>query len=218
MYLSRLQLNSNNRQVWREHLRNPYKVHQMVMRGFPDGLKREEAIVLYRLEMREEAIVLLVQSVHKPDWSTVEPAYLAPADPFDLLPNPAVKPLLLPLQAGQIFSFRLCANPTFKKVRRDENGERDNSNRVPLLREDEQIEWLQNRAEAGGFRVLQVAISQAQNQKLWKEKGQKPITFYTVHFDGQLQVTQPDKLTQAIKSGIGPSRAFGCGLLSLARG
>jgi len=200
MYLSRLQLNPNNRQVWRMHLQNPYKIHQLVMRGFPDDTNRAEAQVLHRLEIRGNMPVLLVQSTPEPDWSTVKPDYLLPADPFDPIPNPAVKPLQLPLQAGQVLSFRLCANPTIKKVRRDENGQRRNSNRVPLLREEKQIEWLQKRAKAAGFTLLRAAVSQAQEHKIWKKKGARPITLYTVQFDGYLRVDQPDKLQKAVLS------------------
>ncbi len=217
MYLSRLQLNSHNRQVWRNNIANPYKIHQMVMRGFPVDVKREQADVLYRLDIQDWGATLLVQSTLEPDWSTVNPDYLLPADPFDPLPNPAVKPMDLPLRAGQVLNFRLCANPTLKKVRRDENGEHLNSNRVPLVREDEQIKWLQKRAETGGFKLLGAAVSQSQSQKIRKQKGEKPITLYTVQFDGYLEVTQPDRLLAAVKNGIGPSKAFGCGLLSLAR-
>lgn len=216
MYLSRLQLNPNNRAIWRTHLRNPYRVHQMVMQGFPDGVNREKAKVLYRLEMTDEVVTLLVQSQLEPDWSTIESEYLAPTGPSDFLPNPAVKSFNLPLQPGQILSFRLRANPTIKKVRRDdETGERLNSNRVPLLREEKQLDWLQKRAEAGGFRLLRAAAGQTQQQKIWKKKGVKPITLYTVQFDGHLQVQSPDKLLAAVKGGLGPSKAFGCGLLSL---
>jgi len=216
MYLSRLQLNSNNRHVWRNIIANPYKIHQMVMRGFPSHVDRKKADVLHRLDIRDRNVTLLVQSTLKPDWSTINPTYLLPADPFDPLPNPAVKPLNLSLQPGQILNFRLCANPTIKKARRDENGQRRNSNRVPLLKEDQQMEWLQKRAKAGGFTVLRVAISRAHKQKIWLGKSVSPITLYTVQFDGILRVDQPDRFYRAISGGIGPSKAFGCGLLSLA--
>jgi len=216
MYLSRLQLNPNTREVWRTHLGNPYRIHQMVMHGFPDDTRREKAQALHRLEIRHNTPVLLVQSALEPDWSTINLDYLTPPDPFDAQLNPAVKPVTLSLQASQVLNFRLCANPTIKKVRRYENGERRHSNRVPLLRENEQIEWLQKQAEAGGFTVLRVTVSQAQQQKIWKGKGITPITLYTVQFDGYLRVEEPDKLQEAVLTGIGPSKAFGCGLLSLA--
>ncbi len=217
MYLSQLILNPRSRQTQRE-LSNPYTVHQLVMRGFPDEVEREKAQVLHRLELRDEAVVLIVQSDIEPDWSTVDANRLAPADPYDLAPNPAVKALNLTLRAGQVLSFRLRANPSVKKRRFDEQGKGLNSNRVPLLREEKQLEWLQKRAEAGGFRILHAVVTQSQKQKARKKEEKHPITLYTVQFDGRLQVTQPDELLKAVKTGIGPARAFGCGLLSLAPG
>ena len=218
MYLSRLQLNPTNRQVWRQHLHNPYNVHQMVMRGFSNGVSREAAQVLHRLEVRDDLPMLLVQSAIKPDWSGLDPAYLVAPDPFDPWPNPAVRSLNLPLQINQPLSFRLIANPTIKKGRwDDEAGKTLNSNRVPLLHENEQRGWLNKRAELSGFKVLDVAISQGQSQKMWKARGAKPMTLYTVQFDGYLQVIDPAAMIAAVQNGIGPAKAFGCGLLSLAR-
>jgi len=57
-----------------------------------------------------------------------------------------------------------------------------------------------------------------QKQKFRKNDSKQPLTVYTIQFDGLLKVTAPDKLQQAVAVGIGPSRAFGCGLLSLAPG
>ena len=215
MYLSRLNLNPDHRQVWRQFLRNPYTVHQLVMRGFPDGVKRQDGTILHRLEQSDETIILLVQSNREPDWTPITD-YLTPPGPYDFLPNPAVKALNLSFKKGQLLSFRLRANPTIKKVRRDENGQHRNSNRVPLLKEDQQLEWLKKRAEAGGFAIRHVTISRESKQQIWKRKGERPITLYTVQFDGLLTVTDPAKFETAWQKGIGPSRAFGCGLLSIA--
>jgi CRISPR system Cascade subunit CasE len=215
MYLSRLLLNPRSRQVQRE-VANPYELHRTIMAAFPKPLPDKER-VLHRLDFqpRTGQMILLVQSQLEPDWLMVEPSYLVRTDPFDPFPNPAVKPLTLPLQANQVLSFRLCANPTIKKVRRDDKGERRNSNRVPLLREEQQLTWLHKQAEASGFAVLGVSISQPQKQ-MGRKKESGAITLYTVQFDGHLQVTDPAAMLEAIKSGIGPAKAFGCGLLSLA--
>ena len=217
MYLSQLILNPRSRQAQRA-LNNPYQVHQLVMRGFPDDFKREKAQVLHRLETRDGAVVLIVQSVIEPDWSAIDPAYLVPTGPYDLLPNPAVKAVNLPLRAGQILSFRLRANPSVKKRRPQGQEKSRHSNRVPLVREEKQLEWLQKRAAVGGFRLLRAVVTQSQRQKAWKKGEKDPITLYTVQFDGHLRVEQPDKLLQAVQTGIGPAKAFGCGLLSLAPG
>lgn len=219
LYLSRLLLNPRSRQAQREAA-DPYNLHRTLMQAFAG--KRDQSGVLHRLEFdpRSGGIMLLVQSQVEPDWSYLDgKAYLLPADPFSGLDNPAVKPFNLSLQAGQILRFRLTANPTIKKVRRDENGKRKNSNRVPLVRENKQVEWLQKRATAAGFRLLEVEVSRPQQQKSWKKgEHRSPITLYAIQFNGRLQVREPEKLSKAVETGIGPAKAFGCGLLSLAPG
>ena len=216
MYLSRLLLNTRSRQVQRETA-DPYQLHRTIMRGFVE--KRDQSGILHRLDVqpRTGAIILLVQSMSEPDWSSLaEKDYLLPIDPFSGLDNPAVKQISLPLRPNQVLSFRLRANPTIKKARRDDNGERRNSNRVPLVREEKQVEWLEQRAKDNGFRLLHLGISQPQKLTGRKKDNGRAITLYTVQFDGRLQVTNADKLLEAVKNGIGPAKAFGCGLLSLA--
>jgi len=212
MYLSRLLLNPRNRQAQRETA-DPYNLHRTILRAFNSD--RETASVLHRLEMnpRSGQMMLLVQSAIRPDWGwLIEKGYLLPADQSRDLENPAVKEVNLSLRDGQTLQFRLTANPTIKKVRRDENGKRLNSNRVPLLREEKQIVWLKKRATDNGFHIQHADIS-SQRKQTSRRKG---ITVYTVQFNGRLQITDTQKFKKALEKGIGPAKAFGCGLLSLA--
>ncbi len=214
MYLSRLLLNPRSRQVQRETA-DPYNLHRTIMQAFDP--KRDQAGVLHRMEVdpRTGAVMLLVQSSEKPDWSALtEKDYLLPGDPFSSLANPAVKEFTLPVRAGQTLQFRLVANPTIKKKREGKK----NSNRVPLVREERQLAWLQDKGVQHGFRLLHMAATAQAERKSWREKGQPPVTLYTVQFDGRLQITDAAKFQAAVQTGIGPAKAFGCGLLSLAPG
>ncbi|RMD64693.1 type I-E CRISPR-associated protein Cas6/Cse3/CasE, partial [Candidatus Parcubacteria bacterium] len=187
MYLSRLQLNHHSRHVWRALLANPYELHRAIMLAFPDGVRREDTNTLYRLEIDQTPPLLLVQSEVKPDWSKLNPNWLYPVSPFDPLPNPAVRAVEgLHLAKGLVLRFRLVANPTVKKVRRNEDGSRrKNGNRVPLVREEKQIEWLKRKGEQYGFRLRQVTVSEPQKYLIWKQKrlektnGAPPITLFT---------------------------------------
>lgn len=218
MYLSRLLLNPNSRQVQRETA-DPYNLHRTILKAFDTD--RQAANVLHRIEINGSSgqTVLLVQSDVKPNWQPLlEKAYLLPEDPFTDLANPAIKEINLPLADGQRLRFRLRANPTIKKVRRDKNGNRLNSNRVPLVHEAKQIEWLQKQAQANGFRILDIGISQPEQQTSRKKGNGRSITIYTVTFNGRLQITDAASFKTAVRTGIGPAKAFGCGLLSLAPG
>ena len=218
MYLSRLLLNPNSRQVQRETA-DPYNLHRTILKAFDTD--RQSANVLHRIQTngRSGQTILLVQSDVKPNWQPLlGKSYLLPEDPFTDLANPAVKEINLPLADGQLLRFRLVANPTIKKVRRDKNGNRLNSNRVPLVHEAKQIEWLQKQAQANGFRILDIGISQPEQQTSRKQGNGRSITIYTVTFNGRLQITDAAKFQTAVQTGIGPAKAFGCGLLSLAPG
>lgn len=226
MYLSRLILNPQSRQVQHE-VSDPYEMHRTISRAFPAGMFKMErqnpdsSGVLFRVDSQPVTglPLILVQSTLRPDWSTLingRKDYLSRAG--DLPPgveNPAVKQLDLNLRAGQVLIFRLRANPTVKK---DRPGY-DQGRRVGLYREEEQSDWLSRKFAAAGSQLFSLQINNKNNQtgKLFTEKEpDRRVRFFSVQFDGQLRVVDPDLLLYAVHTGIGPSKGFGCGLLSLA--
>jgi CRISPR system Cascade subunit CasE len=214
MYLSRLILNPRSRRVQKE-IAQPYQMHKSLMRAFPDNLAKGDERVLFRLETaRTGALTLLVQSLTLPDWSWLaEPdarGYLLPVDE----PNPAVKSFDFNLVPGQVLAFRLRANPTVK--RRFDSGDHK---RVGIYGEEKQIEWLKRKGEQGGFRVLSVRTSNQDtvNGYIRHDKERHKLKLLAVQFDGLLQVTDPDRLCDTVRQGIGSGKGLGFGLLSLAR-
>lgn len=217
MYLSRLLLNPRSKQVQRE-ARDPYQQHRTVMSAFPETLPEDER-VLYRLDVqpRTGQMVLLVQSHSAPHWAGLaDKDYLLPVDPFSDMLNPAVKTIELSLQAGQILSFRLRANPTKRLMKDIPERKLRKGQRIGLFEEPDQLAWLQKKAGVHGFAVGNVHIVD-EGLNGGKTKDNHQLKFFAVRFEGYLQVTDPNKLVQAVESGIGPAKAFGCGLLSLAR-
>ena len=215
MYLSRLIINPRHRRVQKE-VAAPYQMHRSLMKAFPDNLKPGDERVLFRLEThpRTGMLTLLVQSLALPDWSWLaEPdarGYLLPVDE----PNPAAKPFDLNLAPGQMLAFRLRANPTAR--RRLPDGKRK---RVGLCREEEQIEWLKRKGEQGGFHVLSVRTSNQDtvNGYIRRDEERHKLKLLAVQFDGLLQVTDPDRLRENVRQGVGSGKGLGFGLLSLAR-
>jgi len=210
MYLSRLILNPRNRRVQKE-IADLYQMHRSLMRAFPNDLDAEAERVLFRLEShpRTGALILLVQSLTLPDWSWLaEPGargYLLPVDE----PNPAVKSFDLNLAPGQVLAFRLRANPTVKRK----------GKRLGLYREEEQMKWLERKAEQGGFRLLSARGSRQTvvGGRIHGDDATHKLRLLSVQFDGLLQVVDPDQLREAVQRGIGSSKGLGFGLLSLAR-
>lgn len=225
IYLSRLVLDRNTRRVQSE-IAWPYEMHRSIMRAFADGLTRERERVLWRVDMGEHdgVIKLLVQSRARPHWSWARDAagYLLPESQIaDGKPNPATAHVNLSekLAAGRVLTFRLRANPT-KRV-----GKKDHSNkgkRIGLEDEEQQRAWLERKAQAGGFRIRHLLITQEQAVEDALHRGPAgsrvghELNLLAVRFEGLLHVTDVDTLARTVEAGIGSGKGFGFGLLSLA--
>lgn len=222
MYLSRLILNPRSRQV-RSELANPYEMHRTVMHAFAERTEKDER-VLFRLEIhpRNGMLSLLVQSPMEPDW-----AFLAVSEKNYLLlqvecppgveTNPAVKTFNLGLQPEQNLMFRLKANPTVKKTVQ-EAGKQDRKTRRGLLREEDQLKWLERKLEASGARLVSARTSNETKVKGERRQAdeRQELSFLSIQFDGVLQVKDPAALNVALQTGIGSGKGLGFGLLSLA--
>jgi CRISPR system Cascade subunit CasE len=235
MYLSRLILNPLSRAVQRD-LADCGGMHRTLMRAFPAVEARDDARaqlgVLYRVETspRAGSVVVLVQSRVLPDWAALPAGYLLPTGGEPV--NPACKPVAAlydRLQAGRALTFRLRANPTRKIDTGGAPGERRNGRRVELRGEAAQLDWLRRKGEQGGFAVRAARVLPAPVKAHGATIGQSDaagagpptraggrLTFAAVLYEGELVITDAARFRQALASGIGPGKAFGFGLLSVA--
>ena len=130
--------------------------------------------------------------------------------------------VLAALHERQVLRFRLRANPTKKiETKSGPDGRRQNGRRVDLRTETQQLEWLSRRAEQAGFGLIPVypgsnvpEVRVGAGERLLG-KGRQ-LTLVSVLFEGLVEVTDPDRFRCAIADGIGPGKAFGCGLMSIA--
>lgn len=217
MYLSKLILNPRCREARRD-VGSPYELHRTLVRAFetePGTDYRARHGVLFRLEPLAYGAALptvLVQSVSVPDWHELPEAYL--------LREPESKPLNLAFSIGQTLAFRLMANPTKKEKR---PGQRQ-GRRVALIDTAEGDEltparaWLNRKGDQNGFRVLYTTTDAfwlgSNRPSIQTTKQNLPL--YGVRYDGLLQITDPRLVKEAMQQGVGPAKAFGFGLLSLA--
>jgi CRISPR system Cascade subunit CasE len=203
MYLSQLILNWKGPNVWRD-LKAPYEMHRTVMQAFPDNLPKGRERVLFRTETRPRGQPprVLVQSRTLPDWSFLErrEGYLLAAGK----PNPEVKEFEVNLSEGDVLSFRMRANPTFRN---------HDGRRVGIYGEDDLYAWLGRKGEGAGFDVLQAEMTQKQMIR----DPYRRMYLWCIQFDGILKVDDPELLAKAVQAGIGSAKGFGFGLLSLAR-
>lgn len=237
MYLSRVILDARHRRVRRD-LGDAHQLHRTVLSAFPQAPEGAQARKHFGLLYRTEAVAgmpalirLLVQSDVSPDWSRLQPYALGPAP--DGRGNPAVRRVdeeYGRIEAGARLLFRLRANPT-KKLSDRTPGREDRllGKRVALLREEEQLAWLERKGEQHGFRLLATELApsipavHAATQAT--ERGRRPVhggeapmplCFGAVIFSGQLEVTDAGLFRAALAEGIGSGKAFGFGLLSVA--
>lgn len=242
LYLSRLVLNPRSRQVMSE-MADPYEMHRTLMRAFPNATAeaqtaREGFGVLFRVEALRGIPAVLVQSRFHPNWSFLsgQRDYLRMDGEMPSASWKNVMPSYHKLRCGQILRFRLRANPT-KRVAKQED--RMRGKRVELVHEEEQIAWLIRKGQErekgipGGFELLMKEIKEARGEtrlvprvnvcsegkqkgRKWDEAGRHATTHLATLFEGLLRVTDRDAFLQTLIRGIGPGKAFGFGLLSVA--
>jgi CRISPR system Cascade subunit CasE len=62
----------------------------------------------------------------------------------------------------------------------------------------------------------EVRITELRRHSFTKNGKGPRVTFHTATFEGCLRITDPAAFTARLLEGIGPSKAYGCGLLTLA--
>lgn len=217
MYLTRLVIDQQDPWVRRD-LADCQRMHRTVMRAFPpaDGAHGARACfgTLYRIDrgISPGTLTLYVQSRTEPCWSHLPAGYLA-----EVPDNPACRPLAGfydSIAAGDIMEFRLRANVTRKiDSKTGPDGKRRHGRRVELRRTDDQLAWLARHAEKSGFAVIEAAARPG------RVTGVHPcgsLAFGSVYFLGRLRVVDSERFRQALIAGIGPAKAYGFGLLSVA--
>lgn len=219
MFLARIDINPMRRRA-RELLANPQAMHAAVMRACASGTPVPEGRILWRVDQDHHRIALYITSPDSPQiaglqeqigWSENCAVQIADYDPF-----------LKKLLPGQTYAFRLTANPTH--VVTTEDGVK---RRYGHVTEAQQRQWLLDRCEVNGFIIpaLQTNIGDNLDRALvthdrtirtFRRKG-RPVTIAMASFSGSLEIVDADLLRSALTNGIGRAKAYGCGLLTLAR-
>jgi CRISPR system Cascade subunit CasE len=203
VYLSRLTFDSRHRRT-KSELQRPYELHRTICKAWDDPAA---ARILLRPEADKPGVVyVIVQSLTEPDWSRLpgERNYLREVE------GPK-RVELKGIREGLRLRFRLRCRPT-KRI-----GDRDSPDcgkRKSLTGKEEIFDWLRRKGESHGFEPLEVGFERVYWQDTKNGPGESVIG--AVVFDGLLAVTDPDKLREAVRGGIGTQKAYGFGLLSIA--
>ncbi len=183
---------------------------------------------LFRIDsLQGNRVVILVKSALRPDWN-----YAFQNADFLLDAPPQCKEFTHQFAENCHYHFRLRANPAKKSGGSSKSerlaGIKKKASRLGLMDSNDQIAWLLEKARHGGFSI----------PGQWRESAAEKIPdfrfevvregfvscgkknhdgrFVAVRFDGVLTVTDPALFRQTLEKGIGPAKAFGFGLLSIA--
>lgn len=226
-------------------LRNIYHVHQRLCMAFPsqqqlsddpeflkpynpDGFpvihtsRSAQSNFLYRIDPLKHGLVrIIVRSALRPNWDYAfhNATYL-----LDAKHPPVVKPLELTFSPDKIYKFELVANPTRKiatltKSERlagqlTRSGVSKNGKRVPLA-PDQWLQWLEKQAQQKGFALCGKPTVSPFFYRFRKPSAEHAGKILTVRFRGLLKILDHQLFTDALVSGIGPAKGFGCGLLTI---
>lgn len=234
MFLTHCMLNPDRRGT-RDLVLSPQRLHAAVLGCFLPGTSHQGR-VLWRLDRQErhQLDLYLVSPVAPSMESLIDQAGW-PQQP--VWRSASYDTFLNGLGEGQTWRFRLAANTTTsvredgargrrvsvvaaqrKREEREGIAPDDRLDRDTILRS-----WLDHQGTQHGFALSagpsgpRVKIVEAAEQFRRRSDGQqRTVTLATARFDGVLTVTDPDSLRSALRTGIGPAKGYGCGLMTLA--
>lgn len=229
MYFSRVQLNPQRRHT-RTFLANPRALHAAVEASFPPGARAEQdGRNLWRVDVVQHRVRLYMVSPTIPDMThIVEQAgwATAPGDTVDY------GSFLNGLTTGQQFAFKVTVNPVKRQFVPGERGKI-----LPHVTEEQQLAWFRKRASSWGFAPLAtpvlsgaapgdvggenaLRVVERRNRIFGKPDAarRRTVTQRQVSIEGQLEVRDAAVFREALVNGMGRGKAYGCGLMTVARG
>ncbi len=221
MYFSKITVVADNPEKAMPLLKaGEYALHQWLWKLFPkdEQAKRD---FLFRQDADRRWPMFYLLSARQPD--TNHPLLRVESKPY----HPQ-------LSEGETLSFSLRANPVRTRKTDGDNPKRrkrddvvwllkqryrqDSPDDMPSeaeLAQEAGEEWLIRQGARHGFDLLAVRADNYRQPRLGS-KGSN-IRFSTLDFTGLLRVKQPEAFSQALLQGIGPAKAFGCGLMLVRR-
>ncbi|NUP89200.1 MAG: type I-E CRISPR-associated protein Cas6/Cse3/CasE [Candidatus Sumerlaeia bacterium] len=244
MYLSHLLINAGdnpdrpNWKIARRWLRSPYRVHQRLCMAFPSAERAASdpsflkpfapgdfgqvhvrrgsgGGFLFRVDaLPGGSAAILVLSATEPCWDYAfhNAAHLLAAPP-------QVRQFSLDLNEGQRLRFRLRVNPVKSRPPAPgPDGRRGRGKRKGVMGEAAQRDWLAERLRKAGAELTDCQIVFESMRGIRKRpEDRAAIQLLSILAEGHLVVKDAVKLRSAVMQGIGPAKAFGFGLLSLAK-
>lgn len=225
MFLTKIELDPTRR-LARKYLGSPQVMHAVVQKAAGDEHGEGTGRTLWRVDRTPAGTALFLMTPSLPDCSQLaEEAGAAGTEPRSL----DYSPFLERIRRDQVWAFRLAANPSYSVPR----GPGVRGKKVGHVTVEQQRQWFLDRASQNGFELVPTAdegdgTSEGLLMVVRRERPvfgrQRPnstvrdrVTISRTVYEGVLRVTNPDELRYVLISGLGRSKAYGCGLMTLAR-
>jgi CRISPR system Cascade subunit CasE len=223
MYLHKISIDKETLNRDRKIYQNAYLLHKKIW-ALVSRAENQQRDFLYRVEYDDYQNIKCIY--------LLAPHQISSQDGIKIVVSPKYQPQL---KTGEHLYFNLRANPVIK---RKENGKakeyglvmdakyqfkKNGQSYQEQLSLDELIhqvcmKWLVRKGEQHGFSVRQfeVTIDNAR-EYLIKSPTKQEYMLRTHDFSGVLTVVDPDAFINALFTGIGSAKAFGCGLMLVKR-
>ncbi|GAA4838703.1 type I-E CRISPR-associated protein Cas6/Cse3/CasE [Kitasatospora terrestris] len=244
-YLSRVRINPL-RAASRTLLANPRALHGAVLAGIPDTNPDDRILWRLDTDHpRRPQLLVLTPSkpdwthiVEQAGWPDAEGEHYAIRDYTPLLAQLAIgREFAFRLKASPVQNTDRPdkASPHRTKTAAELH---HRSYRMAHRTAAHQLAWFLDRTTRWGFTIpaartdtpapgledptddtppaKEVRITDRNRATFTKPGTRTPVTLTTATFEGHLRITDPGLLQAALLGGIGPSKAYGCGLLTLA--
>lgn len=214
MYFTAIDIDPNRRASARI-LGSRHRFHGAIMACFPRD--HDPGRTLWRLDEREDGPVAYLVSEMAPEIDEFVKAH-AHTDGHRARTRP-YGDVLESIVSGERYAFRVEVNPIKQIVQRAEDGTRLRSKRVPHLTAAHQLHWFTSKAEAWGLKQdgLEDNSRVVQRQSLKFMRGNRRVSLVSAVIEGQLEVRDVELFRAQLVAGFGKAKAYGCGLMTLAR-
>ena len=223
MFLSRI-ISNSQRPV------DYYQLHKDLWRFFPDYKKSNlcsPAPFFFRIEnlhSKGRKIILMQSSVKPIKINNSNDSKIFYGSHLLLQNTKSMDHLWDSLKVGQELKFIVRAYPS-KRLKKDGKTSNHGNVRVPLIKEPLILEWLKARLEKEKYISVENCKTISRFHLRFRKKKNNNSkheyhfgSIYTVTYTGYLKVQQPKEFIKNIMlKGVGPAKAFGCGLLSIAK-
>lgn len=209
MYLSRVEIDTRNRQKLRD-LTHLGAYHGWIEDSFPEEQNQQvRTRKLWRIDRLQNKEFLLLISNQPPDLQRLEKYGVegsAETKEYDTFLNS--------LHNGTVAKFRATLNPVISKFDIEHPERRGRV--VSCVSVESQMKYFFDRTEKNGFRVFENGVTIVhRSYEILKKKGHKNTKLSKVTYEGTLEIIDIEKFKAVLTHGLGRKKAYGFGMITI---